>query len=163
MIRLDIDGVFAHASEKDISDRTAAAVDALSSLLRREGPGSEMLGWLDLPLMPEKEAGEITETGEMIRGENDCLVVVGIGGSYLGARAAIEALPFEAGFPVLFAGNSLSPVYHERLISALDGKKFAVCVISKSGTTTEPAIAFRLLRDKLYKTFGARGRNGFLR
>ncbi len=160
MIRLDIDRVFAHASEKDISGRTAAAVEALSSLLDREGEGSGMLGWLDLPLMPEKQIDEIAETGKRIRDENDCLVVVGIGGSYLGARAAIEALPFDAGFPVLFAGSSLSPVYHDRLISGLEGKRFAVCVISKSGTTTEPAIAFRLLRRKLAETFGPRSVTG---
>ncbi len=157
MIRLDIEKVFPYASEEEILDKTTSAIDALSSLLKKEGAGSDMLGWLDLPAMPEKTVEGIVETGERIRDENDCLVVVGIGGSYLGARAAIEALPFDARFPVLFAGNSLSPVYHDRLLSRLEGKKFTVCVISKSGTTTEPAIAFRLLKRKLIEMFGPGG------
>jgi glucose-6-phosphate isomerase len=80
--------------------------------------------------------------------------VIGIGGSYLGARAVIEALPEEARFPVLFAGNNLSPDYHARLLDALEGTTYALCVISKSGITTEPAIAFRILADGLVNRFG---------
>jgi glucose-6-phosphate isomerase len=114
-----------------------------------------MLGWLDLPGIGSREIGAITDTAKRIQDENDCLVVIGIGGSYLGARAAIEALPGSARFPVHFAGNSLSPEYHERLLATLSGKRFALCVISKSGTTTEPAIAFRILKAKLIEAFGA--------
>ncbi len=157
MITVDTEKISPHLNERDIAGKIPDAVDALASLVRRDGPGSEMLGWLDLPNMPDSQVEEIAETGARIREENDCLVVVGIGGSYLGARAAIEALPFDAGFPVYFAGNNLSPVYHDALFSRLEGKRFAVCVISKSGTTTEPAIAFRLLRRKLVETFGAAG------
>lgn len=136
--------------DKEISK----ALRALLSILEREGEGSNMLGWLDLPNTPESQLDTVTKASIRIRDENDCLVVVGIGGSYLGAKAAIEALPEEASFPVIFAGNSLSPGYHDRLISSLEGKRFSLCVISKSGTTTEPAIAFRLLRNKLIERHG---------
>jgi glucose-6-phosphate isomerase len=154
VITIDTEKVSPHLQEKDIAGRIPAAIEALESLLGKKGPGAEMLGWLDLPHMPAEEIDELAETGKAIRENNDCLVVVGIGGSYIGARAAIEALPFSADFPVYFAGNNLSPVYLDALLSSLDGKKFSVCVISKSGTTTEPAIAFRLLKRKLVETFG---------
>ncbi|MCD6379971.1 glucose-6-phosphate isomerase [bacterium] len=136
--------------EKGMSE----ASDVLLSLMNREGAGSNMLGWLNLPDTPEDELDTIINAAKKIKDENDCLVVIGIGGSYLGARAAIEALPEEGSFPIVFAGNSLSPGYHDRLLSSLDGKRFAVCVISKSGTTTEPAIAFRLLRKRLIEQLG---------
>ncbi|MBU8920768.1 MAG: glucose-6-phosphate isomerase [Bacteroidales bacterium] len=154
MITIDTEKVSPHLQEKDIAGRMPAAIDALDSLLEKKGPGAGMLGWLDLPRMEKIKIDELADTGKSIRKENDCLVVVGIGGSYIGARAAIEALPFEAGFPVYFAGNNLSPVYLDALLSRLDGKRFSICMISKSGTTTEPAIAFRLLKRKLIETFG---------
>ncbi len=154
MIALNTDHVNRFVSEQEIAGAMPGAFDALQSLLRHEGPGSDFLGWLDLPRTPEREIGEITDAAKRIQDENDLLVVVGIGGSYLGSRAAIEALPEETPFPVLFAGNNLSPEYHSRLLSSLEDKRFAVCVISKSGTTTETAIAFRLLRGKLVERFG---------
>jgi glucose-6-phosphate isomerase len=116
-----------------------------------------MLGWLSLPRMPLRTVGEIIDTGKWVQDNSDCLVVVGIGGSYLGARAGIEALRDDAIFPVLFAGNSLSPGYHDELLESLDGRRFTICVISKSGTTTEPAIAFRLLKEKLIEQCGREG------
>jgi glucose-6-phosphate isomerase len=116
-----------------------------------------MLGWLDLPRAGEHGLSQISDAGKQIRDQSDCLVVIGIGGSYLGARAAIEALPAEQSFPVIFAGNNLSPVYHDSLIASLEGKRFSICVISKSGTTTEPAIAFRLLKRELVEKFGREG------
>ena len=126
----------------------------LRTLLRRECRGSEMLGWLDLPNIKKKEINKITDTAKRIQDNNDCLVVIGIGGSYLGARSAISALEDEASFPVYFAGTNLSPEYHLRLLSKLEGKRFALCVISKSGTTTESAIAFRIFREKLLDSVG---------
>jgi len=126
----------------------------LRTLLRRECRGSEMLGWLDLPNIKKKEIEKITDTAKRIQDNNDCLVVVGIGGSYLGARSAISALEDEAPFPVYFAGTNLSPEYHLRLLSKIEGKRFALCVISKSGTTTESAIAFRIFREKLLDSVG---------
>ncbi|MBN2071895.1 MAG: glucose-6-phosphate isomerase [Candidatus Krumholzibacteriota bacterium] len=160
MITLDAENLFSYIDKADFDARMPSAIEALDSLLKREGAGREMLGWLDLPATPERDLASITETGKRIQDENDCLVVVGIGGSYLGARAAIEALPTEAAFPVYFAGNNLSPGYHDRLLSHLDGKRFSICVISKSGTTTEPAIAFRLLKRKLIEKFGRDGIDG---
>ncbi len=154
VINLDIEGIFSHIGKNEIENSMPLALGALDGLLKREGPGSDMLGWLDLPATSGSEIEKIADIGKRIQDENDCLVVVGIGGSYLGARAAIEALPSSTLFPVYFAGNNLSPGYHDRLLSKLEGKRFSVCVISKSGTTTEPAIAFRLLRRKLIETFG---------
>lgn len=147
MITLDPGNISDHIDDHEIRDNMPEARRALSSLLRREGRGSEMLGWLDLPSSPADRIDQLERAGERLRRDNDCLVVAGIGGSYLGARAAIEALCREDGFPVYFAGHNLSPLYHSRLLRELEGRRFAVCVISKSGTTTETAIAFRLLRD----------------
>jgi len=135
------------------------AMAALGSLIKGEGPGSEMLGWLALPCLPATDIAEITDAGRRIQDQSECLVVVGIGGSYLGARAGIEALRGYAPFPVLFAGNSLSPEYHAGLLDHLGDRRFSICAISKSGTTTEPAVAFRLLRDRLIETCGREGCN----
>ncbi|MCX5752460.1 MAG: glucose-6-phosphate isomerase [Candidatus Krumholzibacteria bacterium] len=157
MLKLDFSLTHAHVAEHALSAALPCALDELRSVVRREGRGADMLGWLDLPIAPRGEIERIADRAKRIQDENDCLVVVGIGGSYLGARAAIEALPREAPFPVLFAGVNLSPEYHERLFAALEGKRFAVCVISKSGTTLEPAIAFRILRNELLDRFGEKG------
>jgi glucose-6-phosphate isomerase len=157
MLKLDFSLTRAHVAEHALSAALPGALDELRSLVRREGPGADMLGWLDLPLAPRGEIERLADGAKRIQDENDCLVVVGIGGSYLGARAAIEALPREAPFPVLFAGINLSPEYHERIFARLEGKRFALCVISKSGTTLEPAIAFRILRNKLLDRFGPEG------
>jgi glucose-6-phosphate isomerase len=156
---LDIDISLGRARVPDsvLSEAVSHGLDELRSLLGREGAGADMLGWLDLPLAPRSEIAAITECAKRIQDENDCLVVAGIGGSYLGARAAIEALPDRAGFPVLFAGINLSPEHLGHVLETLEGKRFAVCVVSKSGTTLEPAIAFRILRQKLLERFGARG------
>jgi glucose-6-phosphate isomerase len=132
----------------------ARALEELRSLVRREGAGASRMGWLDLPLVPRNEIDPLIDAAKRVQDENDCLVVCGIGGSYLGARAAIEALPEEASFPVIFAGTNLSPEYHARVLARLEGKRFALCAISKSGTTLEPAIAFRLLRQNLIARFG---------
>ncbi len=157
MLKLDFSLTRAHVAENALSAALPLALDELRSLVRREGSGAGMLGWLDLPLAARGEIARLTDAAKRIQDENDCLVVVGIGGSYIGARAAIEALPREAPFPVLFAGVNLSPEYHERLFARLEGKRFALCVISKSGTTLEPAIAFRILRNKLVDRFGEAG------
>lgn len=137
----------------------SAARDLLDS---RACPGSEYTGWLDLPkTFPEELIERIEETAGRIRRDYDVLIVVGIGGSYLGARAVIEALSHhfsmllpagERGCPlVLFAGHQISSDYLHDLIDVVKGKRVALNVISKSGTTTEPAIAFRVLRDTLFR------------
>jgi glucose-6-phosphate isomerase len=157
VLKLDASLARAQATDDELAGVLPGALEELRSFARREGAGASMLGWLDLPLTPKNEIEAIADSAKRLQDENDCLVVCGIGGSYLGARAAIEALPKEAVFPVIFAGINLSPEYHERLLARLEGKRFALCVISKSGTTLEPAIAFRILRRKLIERLGEAG------
>jgi glucose-6-phosphate isomerase len=150
-----------------------AAVRAAHELLHgRTGAGSDYVGWVDLPRSYDREEfARIKAAAARIQQDSDALVVIGIGGSYLGARAAIEALGHsfynllpkgKRGAPeIYFAGNNLSPVYLTHLFELLEGKEVSVNVISKSGTTTEPAIAFRIFRaymEKRYGKDGARGR-----
>ena len=119
------------------------------------GLGADFRGWVD----PGKivSAGEVTAVKDLakrIQDNSDALVAIGIGGSYLGARAVIEAVGEGEGPQVLFAGNSLSAHEHEKVLRAVQGKRFSINAISKSGTTTEPAVAFRLFRDALEKSVG---------
>ncbi len=142
-----------------------AAAAAEKVLLGRKGEGNDFLGWLDLPVDYDKdEFARIEKAAAKIREDSDALVVIGIGGSYLGARAAIEFLghPFAASVKnsvrkapeIFFIGNQLSPAYAAGLMEALEGKRFSINVISKSGTTTEPAIAFRMFKKLLEKQVG---------
>jgi glucose-6-phosphate isomerase len=135
------------------------------SLHEQTGAGSDFLGWIDLPANYDKEEfSRIQKAAEKIKSDSDVLIVIGIGGSYLGARAAIEmlqhsfynALPKEKrGTPqVLFAGNNISSAYMKDLMDLLDGKDWSINVISKSGTTTEPALAFRIFRKMLEEKYG---------
>jgi len=154
MITLDPGNISDFISDSEVENSIPEAMEALSSLIRKEGKGSDMLGWMDLPGAGRDSIEKLQEAGDRIREQNDCLVVTGIGGSYLGARAAIEALCDEITFPVYFAGNNLSPLYHSRLFREIEDQRFAVCVISKSGRTTETAIAFRLLKNLLSRREG---------
>ncbi|MFE5321886.1 glucose-6-phosphate isomerase [Paenibacillus sp. NPDC056579] len=127
----------------------------------KEGPGSDFLGWVDLPLNYDKdEFGRIKSAAERIRSNSDALIVIGIGGSYLGARSAIEALShtfhnqMSGKTQVYFAGQNISSTYLTDLLELLDGKDISLNVISKSGTTTEPAIAFRVLREYMENKYG---------
>jgi glucose-6-phosphate isomerase len=141
-------------------------VSAAAKLLEtRNGPGPEWLGWLDLPTKYDRaEFKRIKAAAKRIRKQSEVLVVVGIGGSYLGAKAALEfcqptpALPFRGGrkkhFDIVFAGTNLSADYHAQILEAIGDRDFSVNVISKSGTTTEPAIAFRLFKQKLEEKYG---------
>ncbi len=140
-----------------IAPEVSAAVDLLNS---RTGAGSDFLGWLDLPVDYDKEEFErIKKAAEKIRNDSDVLVVIGIGGSYLGARAAIEFCKsqnrnlFEKP-QIIFAGNTLSSAALAEAVALCEGKDFSVNVISKSGTTTEPTIAFRVFKDLLEKKYG---------
>lgn len=115
----------------------------------RTGAGSDFLGWVNpSDIAPEDLVARVEETAGKLREISDALVVIGIGGSYLGARAVIEALAGDDA-PVYFAGNNISASYLTALLEKLKGKRVALNVISKSGTTTEPAIAFRILREWL--------------
>ena len=142
-----------------ISSQVTAAHDLLNS---RKGPGSDFLGWVDLPVDYDKdEFARIKKAANKIKSDSDILVVIGIGGSYLGARAAIEFLKShyynnkKKDTPdIYFAGNSISSTALAELLEICDGKDVSVNVISKSGTTTEPAIAFRVFRNYLETKYG---------
>ncbi|MBX7058840.1 MAG: glucose-6-phosphate isomerase [Leptospirales bacterium] len=152
-IKLD----FQYADPKRAAALGADAAAARGVLESRKGPGSDYLGWLDLPGNIQSDLTAIQQAAEEAR-KSEALVCVGIGGSYLGARAVIEALrgPLRGGFPVYFAGHQLDARYHQDLLKLLEGKRYAVNVISKSGTTTEPGVAFRLLwRDLSARYDGA--------
>ncbi len=162
MIRFDAGNSDTFFERKDLEKTLGRGAAELQSLLSRGGRGADMLGWLDLHRIPERELQRIEDSAKRIQDDSDLLVVVGIGGSYLGARALVEALPDETAFPVHFAGNNLSPDHHARLLDSIEGKRFTVCVISKSGTTTEPAIAFRLLEQEVRERHGRRGAKEFI-
>ncbi|MGX7447126.1 glucose-6-phosphate isomerase [Dolosigranulum pigrum] len=151
-------------------DQMQSQVTAANKLLREgTGAGSDFLGWVDLPTNYDKEEfARIKEAAKKIQGNSDVLVVIGIGGSYLGAKAAIDflnhtfynELPKEErdGMPqIFFAGNSLSSTYIQHLIDVIGERDFSVNVISKSGTTTEPAISFRIFKDLLVERYGEEG------
>ncbi|MBT2829942.1 glucose-6-phosphate isomerase [Staphylococcus coagulans] len=124
------------------------------------GAGSDFLGWVDLPVNYDKEEfSRIKEAAKQVQSHSDVLVVIGIGGSYLGARSAIEMLTpafrKDTSYPeIIFAGNHLSSSYIQSLIDYLADKDFSVNVISKSGTTTEPAVAFRIFKNLLEEKYG---------
>ncbi len=134
---------------------------AHNMLHEEKGRLSKYLGWVDLPTNYDKdEFSRIKQAAERIRNNSDALIVIGIGGSYLGARAAIEALShtfhnqMNNTTQVYFAGQNISSTYISHLLELLEGKDISINVISKSGTTTEPAIAFRIFRDYLEKKYG---------
>ena len=144
-------------------------VKAAHQLLEdKNGPGNDFLGWLALPKEYDKEEfSRIQKAAEKIKADSDVLIVIGIGGSYLGARAAIECLKsplynnLKKDTPeIYFVGNNISPTYLNEVISLCDGKDVSVNVISKSGTTTEPALAFRVFRDLMEKKYGKDGAKG---
>ena len=141
-------------------------VQAAAELLQNKtGLGNDFLGWLDLPTSYDKEEFErIKSAAKRIQSNSDILIVIGIGGSYLGARAAIELLksPFYNNMKkdtpdIYFVGNNISPTYLNEILSICEGKDISVNVISKSGTTTEPALAFRIFRELVEKKYGKDG------
>ena len=141
----------------DWLDSRLKALDHAAGLLERgDGAGGEFTGWVHLPRDYDRlEFERIKKAAERIRANSQALVVVGIGGSYLGARAVIELLGRAPGAPeVYFAGNCLSTDATLELIQKLEGKDFSVNVISKSGTTTEPAVAFRLFKNLVEQKYG---------
>ncbi len=156
-------GPFVKEHELDaVAHQVQAAHDLLHS---KSGLGSDYLGWLDLPVNYDKEEfARIQAAAKKIQSNSQVLVVIGIGGSYLGARAVIELLhssmynllPKETP-EIYFAGCSISPTYLNEIIRLCEGKDISVNVISKSGTTTEPALAFRVFRDLLIKKYGEEG------
>lgn len=143
---------------KNIYSQVKTAHELLES---KTGPGSDFLGWTTLPRNYDKEEfARIKEAAAKIRQDSDVLLVAGIGGSYLGARAVIEACKglmhneLDGGLKILFCGNSISPSYLQDIMDQCRGKRFSINVISKSGTTTETALAFRVLRQLLIEEMG---------
>lgn len=157
---------FAYASdflrENDLKGLEGQVSDAHKAVNAKSGLGNDFLGWVNLPTDYDKEEfARIKKAAEKIRKDTDVLIVIGIGGSYLGARAAIEFLkgPYynslRDGAPeIYFAGNSISGSYLSDIIKLCEGKRVSVNIISKSGTTTEPAVAFRVFRKYLEEQYG---------
>ena len=156
-------GKFTAAHE--IGSMKFTAVNAAEKLKSRKGEGNDFLGWIDLPVNYDREEfARIKKAAKKIQGDSDVLLVIGIGGSYLGARAAVEFL--RHGFynemtkesrktpQIYYVGNSMSGTYLKDVIDLLEGKDFSINVISKSGTTTESAIAFRIFQELLIKKYG---------
>ncbi|OES46485.1 glucose-6-phosphate isomerase [Domibacillus iocasae] len=167
-IKFDYSNALPFFGEHEIDYLRDAVKVAHHSLHEKTGQGNDYLGWIDLPEDYDKEEfARIQKSAEKIRSDSDVLIVIGIGGSYLGARAAIDMLNHSFynvlsaekrnGPQVFFAGNNISSTYMSDLIEVLDGKNWSINVISKSGTTTEPALAFRLFRDLLEKQYGKEG------
>ncbi len=148
-------------SPAEIENIAPKAVQAMNTLMNKTGEGNDFLGWIDLPVNYDKEEfARIKESAEFIKKNADVLIVIGIGGSYLGARAVIEALKssnynlMKKDTPeIYFIGNSISPSSLNEVLSLCEGKDICVNVISKSGTTTEPAIAFRVFREYIYNKY----------
>ena len=151
----------------EVDSMKAITLSAAELLKSRKGAGNDFLGWIDLPVNYDKEEfGRIKMAAKKIQSDSEILLVAGIGGSYLGARAAIEFLrhgfyndlaPEVRKTPrIYYIGNSMNSTYIQDVIDLLEGHDFSVNVISKSGTTTETAIAFRVFRDLLIKKYGAK-------
>lgn len=155
-------------AEHEVDYMSKLAIDAKELLLSRKGAGNDFLGWIDLPVDYDKEEFvRIQKAAEKIKNDSEVLLVIGIGGSYLGARAAIEFLSHSF-YNVLdksvrktpeiyFCGNSISSTYLKHLMDVVGNRDFSINMISKSGTTTEPAIAFRVFKEKLEAKYGKKG------
>jgi len=167
-VTFDYSKAQAFISNEEMSNMKAIAENAKELLVSKQGAGNDFLGWIDLPVDYDKEEFErIKKAAAKIQNDSDALVVIGIGGSYLGARAAIDFL--RSGFyneipkevrktpEIYYVGNNISSSYLNALLDALKDKDYSVNVISKSGTTTEPAIAFRIFKKALEEKYGEEG------
>ncbi len=167
-ISFNFDNAKFMASDDEIQAIRPRIEAAKKTLVEKTGEGNDFLGWIDLPVNYDKvEFGRIKEAAAKIQSDSDVLLVIGIGGSYLGARAAIEAL--RHGFynsvskeirktpEIYYCGNNLSSTYISELVQVIGDRDFSVNVISKSGTTTECSVAFRLFKEMLEKKYGKEG------
>jgi glucose-6-phosphate isomerase len=164
MLKIDISKVYEYVSKADIFDLSVKAIDNAKALENKTGKGNDFLGWVKLPSsITETELKKIETTAKKIRDKSiDAVVVIGIGGSYLGTRAVAEALSHSflhlvknnKNPVILYAGQNMGEDYLNELLQVLDQLKYAIVVISKSGTTTEPAIAFRILKNHLENKVG---------
>ncbi|MUT67556.1 glucose-6-phosphate isomerase [Paenibacillus sp. NEAU-GSW1] len=164
-VQFDYSKALAFLGQNEIDNLTAQVRLAHDQLHNGTGTGSDYLGWIDLPQNYDKEEfARIQKAAQKIQSDSEVLIVIGIGGSYLGARAAIEMLSNSfynlqtkeqrKSPQVLFAGNNISSTYVTHLLQLIEGREWSINVISKSGTTTEPAIAFRIFREALERQYG---------
>ena len=155
-------------SEEEIGYMKKLTLDAKETLVSKSGAGNDFLGWIDLPVDYDKEEfARIKAAAKKIQSDSEVLLVIGIGGSYLGARAAIEFLghsfynvvdkSIRKAPEIYFCGNSISSTYLKHLMDVVGDRDFSINMISKSGTTTEPAIAFRVFKEKLEAKYGKEG------
>ena len=167
-VKFDYSKAMGYVHEHEVESMKAITESARQLLLSREGAGNDYLGWIDLPVNYDKEEFERIKTAaQKIRSDSEVLVVIGIGGSYLGARAAIEFLghnffnsvskEIRKAPEIYFVGNSISSNYLAGLVDVIGDRDFSVNIISKSGTTTEPAIAFRVFKKLLEEKYGKDG------
>ena len=165
MLKLDLQRTIGMVTQEELKNVEAATKLALATVVDRTGPGSEFLGWVDLPLDYDKaEFNRILLSAERIKHDSDALVVIGIGGSYLGAKAAIEMLTHtfhnelpkgeKQGVNIYYLGHNMSSDYMNDFLELINGKDISVNIISKSGTTTEPAVAFRVMKKYLEDKYG---------
>lgn len=154
--------------DNEVESMKKLALDAKEVLVGRSGAGNDFLGWIDLPVNYDKEEfARIKKAAAKIQSDSEVLIVIGIGGSYLGARAAIEFLrhsfynvvdkSIRKTPEIYFVGNSISSTYIKHLIDVVGDRDFSINMISKSGTTTEPAIAFRVFKEMAEKKYGKEG------
>ncbi|MFC3745182.1 glucose-6-phosphate isomerase [Paenibacillus sp. GCM10012306] len=160
-IKFDYSSALSFMNQHEVDYFSEFVGTAHHMLHEKKGPGSDFLGWVNLPLEYDREEfARIKEAAKRIRSNSDALIVIGIGGSYLGARSAIESLShtfhnqMSGTTQVYFAGQNISSTYLSHLLELIKDKDISLNVISKSGTTTEPAIAFRILRDYMEKKYG---------
>ena len=151
--------------DHEVESMKKLALDAKELLVSKTGAGNDFLGWIDLPVDYDKEEfGRIKKAAQKIQNDSEVLLVIGIGGSYLGARAAIEFLrhsfyntvskEIRKTPEIYFVGNSISSTYIKHLMDVIGDRDFSINMISKSGTTTEPAIAFRVFKEMMEKKYG---------
>lgn len=167
-VKFDYSKTAGYVHEHEVESMKALTESARQLLLSKSGAGNDYLGWIDLPVDYDKEEfARIKKAAEKIKSDSDVLVVIGIGGSYLGARAAIEFLghnffnsvskDLRKAPEIYFVGNSISSNYLAGLVDVIADRDFSVNIISKSGTTTEPAIAFRVFKKMLEEKYGKDG------
>ena len=161
-VKLNTNYIGSFVKPRELEAIAPAVTAAHKTLTEKNGPGKDFLGWVDLPVNYDKEEfARIKAAAERIKQKADILIVIGIGGSYLGARAAIEMLksPFYNNLKkdtpdIYYVGNNISPTYLSEVLSICEGKDICVNIISKSGTTTEPALAFRIFKKLLEDKYG---------
>lgn len=155
-IHLDVAHTEPYLPAAEVDALAARIAAASADLEARRGPGSDFLGWLDLPVrITDDDLAALEAAAAAARADSDAVVVIGIGGSYLGARAVLDALGPAPGAPeILFAGTGLCTSALRAVLARLDGRRFRLVVVSKSGTTLEPAVGFRVLRNLLVERCG---------